>query len=147
MTEQQAVPPLKHAALLEPTTAPKAAEVVYAAVPQGESPSGAVASFAAVEPTQVRRPWRATARTAFQTALVVIPLLALIVPQAIQVILDESGDALPEHFRTFLLGVSAVVVALAAIVARIMAIPAVEVLLRKYLPGLAAAPRSESLEG
>lgn len=94
-------------------------------------------------PTQVKRPWRATLRTAVATAVVVVPLLALIVPQAVQVILDESGDALPDHFRTFLLGVSAVVVTGAAIVTRIMALPAVEVLLRRYLPKLAAEPTAK----
>lgn len=82
-------------------------------------------------PTQVRRPWRATARTAFQ-ALIGLAVLAPLIAAAIEEATGYDLDGVPAV---------AVVLAGAAAVARVMALPAVEAFLQKFLPFLAAAPR------
>lgn len=92
-------------------------------------------SFVAdVTPTQVRRPWRSTARTVFQ-ALVGFAALAPLIAAAIE---EATGYDLQ--------GVPFVVVSLAvcAAVTRVMAIPAVEAFLRRFVPFLSAAPRSDA---
>lgn len=81
----------------------------------------------AVQPTQVRRPWRSTARTTFQ-ALVA---LAVLFP-----ILVETAGLDPESFPWL-----AVPLAVAAGFARVMALPQVEVFLRRFIPFLAATPK------
>lgn len=86
--------------------------------------------MSSTQPTQSRHPWRATART------VVAALVGL------AVILPTVADVL---------GVSAVpwvasVVAVAAGVTRVLAIPAVDGWLRTWLPWLAAEPRSRALD-
>ncbi|GAA5143370.1 hypothetical protein GCM10023340_08660 [Nocardioides marinquilinus] len=81
----------------------------------------------AVTPTQVRRPWRSTARSAFQALVGLCVLMPLLI-----------GAAGLDPAKVPLL---AGVVGVAAAVTRIMAIPAVEEWLRRFLPFLAAAPR------
>lgn len=77
-------------------------------------------------PTQVEHPWRASLRTAL---FVVVPLLVLvvgIVPEVIQIILEETvraGVVLPEWVRPALLGLSAATTAIAAILNRIALLP------------------------
>ncbi len=78
------------------------------------------------DPTQVRRPWRATARTVFQ-ALVA---LAVIFP-----ILVSTAGLDPESLPWL-----AIPLAVAAAIARVMALPQVETFLRQFVPFLAAAP-------
>ncbi|MEP7739774.1 hypothetical protein ABKW28_19200 [Nocardioides sp. 31GB23] len=94
-------------------------------------------------PTQVTRPWRATARTVLQVGIPMIIGLGLVVPEIVQIILEESGGAMPASVRAVLLGAAAVVTALAAIITRIMAIPTIEGLLRRHLSGLAADPDAD----
>lgn len=97
-------------------------------VPVSVHPDGTTSSAVLVTPTQVRRPWRSTVRTVFQ-ALVGLCVIA-------PVVVAETGlkaDQLP-----WLAGVLAV----AAAVTRIMALPGVEAWLRRFLPFLAAAPKS-----
>lgn len=83
-------------------------------------------------PTQVEHPWRASLRTAL---FVVVPLLVLvvgIVPEVIQIILEETvraGVVLPEWVRPALLGLSAATTAIAAITNRIALLPRVNELL------------------
>lgn len=77
-------------------------------------------------PTQVRRPWRATLRTVLQALVSVCAMLPLLVGASG---LDEQVPAV------------AGVLAVAAAVTRIMALPAVEAFLQQFLPWLAAAPR------
>lgn len=122
--------PLPHAALGEPAVVPPAAEGVWVAVPEGTSETGAVASLGAVEPTQVRRPWRSTVRTVFQ-ALVA---LAVLFP-----VLVETTGLKPEDAPWL-----AIPLAVAAAIARVMALPQVETFLRRFLPFLAAAPADRS---
>lgn len=78
-----------------------------------------------VVPTQLRRPWRSTVRTAFQAALALAAMWALVV-QAL---------GLPDWTW-----VSASV-AVAAGICRVMALPQVEVFLRTFAPFLSATPK------
>lgn len=78
-------------------------------------------------PTQVRRPWRTTVRSVFQ-ALVALAVMAPVLVQAAG--LDPAG--IP-----WLAGVLAV----AAAVTRVMALPQVEVFLRRFIPFLSATPK------
>lgn len=91
--------------------------------------------------TQTEHPTRAMVRTFFQTLIPALPLLVLAVPPVIDVILDETtrhGVTLPGWAYTALAGTAVACALIAAIVARVMAIPTVEAALRKL--GLGAAP-------
>lgn len=81
-----------------------------------------------VQPTQVRRPWRSTLRTVFQ-ALVALAVMAPILVEATGL----EAESIP-----WLAGVLAV----AAGLTRVMALPQVEDFLQRFIPFLAAAPRS-----
>lgn len=85
------------------------------------------AAVDAAPATQVRRPWRTTLRTAFQFIVALAALLPVLV--------ETMGldAALP---------VVGAVLAVAAGVTRIMALPQVEDLLQRFLPWLAASPRA-----
>jgi hypothetical protein len=85
-------------------------------------------STAVVVPTQMRRPWRATARTLFAAALALATLLPVIASG-----IYEDADAYP--------AVVAQVLAVAGIITRVMAMPGVETFLQSYLPFLSAAGR------
>jgi hypothetical protein len=76
------------------------------------------------KPTQVKRPWRATARTAFQALCALCVLFPVLV---------QTAGLDPEAFPWL-----AVPIAVAAAVARIMALPEVETFLRRFAPFLAA---------
>ena len=78
-------------------------------------------------PTQVRRPWRSTARTIFQATIALAAMWALIVQTL----------GLPDWAWV---GTS---VAVAGGITRLMALPQVEVFLRHFLPWLAAAPKPQ----
>jgi len=75
-------------------------------------------------PTQVRHPWRATARTIFAALVAFASMWGLIV-EALH--LDPSWQWV------------AIATAIAGGITRLMAIPAVEVFLRRFLPWLAAS--------
>lgn len=75
-------------------------------------------------PTQVRKPWRTTARTAFQALVALCVLFPILVEQTGLTTEDFPWLAIP-------LGV-------AAAVARIMALPQVEDFLGRFIPFLAA---------
>lgn len=87
------------------------------------------------EPTQVRYPWKATIRTAIQTFLSAAAILALVAPE-LQAFVDQFWPGSPV---VAWIGAGAVfVAALAALITRIMAIPAVDAALTKV--GLGAKP-------
>lgn len=96
--------------------------VIDASVARGDTLP--LAAHAAVTPTQLRRPRRAVARTVFQATVSLAAMWGLIVAT-----LD-----LPDWAWV---GTS---VAVAGGITRVMAIPAVETWLRRFLPFLAAAP-------
>lgn len=83
-----------------------------------------------VQPTQMRRPWRSTARTLFQSVVALAVLFPVLVEQTGLDRQDLPWLAIP-------LGV-------AAALTRIMALPQVELFLRRFLPFLAAAPTPAS---
>lgn len=83
------------------------------------------------EPTQVRRPWRATARTVF-AALVAIASMAPLV--------YESAT---HHDAAAAGGWAATGLAICGAVTRVLAVPAVNDFLGKFLPFLAAEPPSD----
>jgi hypothetical protein len=76
-------------------------------------------------PTQVRRPWRATVRTGFAVVVALAAMMPLLVEASG---LDETA------------GPVGGVLAIAGAVTRILALPAVEVFLGRFLPWLAADP-------
>lgn len=129
MTNPNPAAPLAQASLGQAAIVPKAAEQVWAAVPEGTSDTGAVASLAVVEPTQVRRPWRSTARSVFQFAVALATLLPFI---ATGVYGDDLAQA-PVIVGQVLL--------VAGAITRVMALPQVETFLRTFLPFLSAAPK------
>lgn len=99
-----------------------------------------------LEPTQTRRPWRATLRTALQVGIPTIILL----PTIIQMVIEELGPNLPPSLTAWLVAAGVFMTALASLFARLMAIPQVELLLRR-LPGAAFAaqplPKPEDNRG
>lgn len=78
-------------------------------------------------PTQVKRPWRATVRTVFQFVVALASLLPFVVAGVY-----TDADAAP--------AVIGQVLAVAAAVTRVMAVPQVEDFLRRFAPFLAAEP-------
>lgn len=83
---------------------------------------------AAVTPTQIRRPWRSTARTIFQ-ALIGLAAMAPLIYQAAT-----------EHNPEAATGWVALALAISGGVTRVMALPGIESFLQQYLSFLAAAP-------
>ncbi|GAB3889253.1 hypothetical protein [Terrabacter terrigena] len=94
-------------------------------------------------PTQVRFSARAVVRTILQVGIPTLLALGLVVPQIVDAILEQLGEAAPDWLRAALLGAAAVVTAVAAVITRIMAIPQVEAFLRsnRFLKWLAAEPQ------
>lgn len=92
-------------------------------------------------PTQVAHPWRAS----FRTAVAVLLGLALVLPIVWAIIgeeLEKVGWAIPEPVGTVVGVIIAAITAAAAIVTRVMAIPAVSDWLTKL--NLGPAPASQS---
>lgn len=78
-------------------------------------------------PTQVRRPWRATVRSIFQFAIALATLLPFIAADVYDN-LDQAPYSVVQ------------VLAVAATVTRVMALPQVEDFLQRHFPWLAAQP-------
>ncbi|SCG15534.1 hypothetical protein GA0070610_1768 [Micromonospora echinofusca] len=76
------------------------------------------------EPTQTRHPWRATARTIFAATVAALTLLPTVA-------VAGGIDTFPAVAQ---------VVAVAAAITRVLALPGVEDFLERFLPFLAAAP-------
>lgn len=93
-------------------------------------------------PSQVRHAGRSATRTFVQTIIPAIITLGVVVPLIVDAVVDQTGEILSPKVRGILLAVSAGVAGAAALVARIMAIPAVEAFLRKHSTSqwLAAEP-------
>lgn len=88
--------------------------------------------------TQQAYPARASWRTAVQNALSVILVLGIIAPIVAAILRDELGEYLPDAWLAWVVAAGAVLAAVAAALARIMAIPAVDAWLRHL--GLSSAP-------
>lgn len=78
-------------------------------------------------PTQIRHPWKTTLRTMAQTVIALVPVLIVAVP----ILVEELGPWLPEAWAAWLAGLVAFLVALTGAASRIMAVPAVNDLLRR----------------
>jgi hypothetical protein len=103
----------------------KAPEVFQAVSAETQSPEPGITVLA--DPTQVRRPWRTVARSAFQFIVALAVLFPIVVDRTGLQVEDWPWLAVP-------LGV-------AAFITRVMAVPQVETFLRRFLPFLAAAPK------
>jgi len=91
------------------------------------------ATTAAVAPTQLRRPWRSTLRSAFQFAVALATLAPFLVAGV------YAGDDYPVIVLQ--------VLSVASAITRVMALPQVEEFLRRFAPFLAAAPAPSSSSG
>lgn len=106
----------------------------------------AVESAAALS-TQETSPASATGRTALQVGLASLVILGLVTPEILEILAEDLKAYLPDNIRVWLLGAAGFVTALAAAVARIMAIPGVNDFFREYLPWLAPQDRRRPLPG
>lgn len=109
----------------------KAKETVRASLVADNGFTSATAVQVAIQPTQVRRPWRATARTVFQGAVALATLLPFVASGVY-----GDGDNVPAAVVQ--------VLAVSAAITRVMALPQVEVFLRRFLPFLAATPKEKT---
>lgn len=87
--------------------------------------------------TQAAYPWRAVIRTVVEVGIPAFLALALLVPEIIQIILDQFGEQLPAGARLWLLGVAALITGVAAVLTRILALPRAIEFARRFLPWLA----------
>jgi len=87
--------------------------------------------------TQQAAPARATWRTIVQGFVSTILILGVVLPIVAQILDEELGDFIPGSWVAWLVGAAAFVAALAGALARIMAIPAVDVWLEKLRLGSA----------
>jgi len=101
--------------------------------PKPEIPTAIVSSQSAF-------PARATWRTVVSYALSTIMTLGVIVPVALAIIQEELGELIGDQGMAVLFAISGVVVAIAAALTRIMAIPAVDAALRRF--GLSSTPKA-----
>ena len=85
--------------------------------------------------TQQEHPLRAALRTFVQVWLAAL----VVIPEVVQIIVEETGEALPDNLRLILAGIVTACAVVSAILARIMAIPAVDGLLERVL-SLGSAP-------
>ncbi len=89
--------------------------------------------------TQQAHPVRASWRTAAQTVISVVLVLGVVAPLVAAILHDELGEYLPDAWLAWVVAAGAVLAAVAAALARIMAIPAVDAWLRHL--GLSSTPR------
>jgi len=89
--------------------------------------------------TQVEHPWRTALRTAVQVGIPALLGLGVVVPEVISIVLEEFGESMPAAVRIWLLGAGALITSAAAVLTRIMAIPAVDAFLTRW--GVGANPR------
>lgn len=67
--------------------------------------------------------------------------LLLILPQILQTVTDQFGQQLPPEVYAALLAITATVTLVAAIAAKVMSIPAVQVWIARYAPFFAATKK------
>lgn len=87
--------------------------------------------------TQTQHPWRAVLRTFVAVGIPAFLSFAWLVPDVVQVVLDQFGAVLPESVRVVLLGIAAAITGVALVITRIMALPRAVEFARKYLRWLA----------
>jgi hypothetical protein len=89
--------------------------------------------------TQQEHPVRAALRTFVQVWIPSLAVALVVIPEVVRIIVEETGDALPENLRLILAGIVTAAAVVSAILARIMAIPAVDRVLERVL-SLGSAP-------
>ncbi|WNO28738.1 membrane protein [Microbacterium phage FlameThrower] len=93
-----------------------------------------------LQATQVQHPVKAVLRTIVQVGIPTFIALGIVVPQIVDIILEQFGQSLPEQVTVVLLTTAGVVTGIAAVITRIMAIPLVNEFLTKM--GLGATPKA-----
>lgn len=93
--------------------------------------------------TQSEHPWRAAVRTFVQTVIPALIGLALIVPLVVQTALDGVGHLIPPEWAAAATGLAVSIAAVAAMVARVMALPAVVDWTKRWVPWLAPTARDD----
>lgn len=91
--------------------------------------------------TQEQYPWKAFWRTALQVGPAAAVGLLLILPSILQSIVDGFGRELPPDIYSALVGVTATLTLVSAILAKVMARPDVIAWTKKYLPFFAPEGR------
>lgn len=86
----------------------------------------------------------APARTFWQALIPGLILLGVVIPQVVDAVIGEAGNLLPEHWKAWLLSASVAAAAVSAALARIMAIPGVNSILRHL--GLSNATTEPAVE-
>jgi len=94
---------------------------------------------AEVKATQVVYPWKAALRTALQVGIPTLVTLGVVIPEVIRIVLEEFGEQMPDSLRLWLIGAAGIVTGAATVLARIMAIPAVNAFLTRF--GIGATPK------
>jgi len=89
--------------------------------------------------TQVVYPWKAALRTAVQVGIPTVLTLAVVLPEIVQIVLDEFGETMPEAVRLWLLAAAGAITGVAVVLTRVMAIPSVNAFLTRL--GLGATPK------
>ena len=97
----------------------------------------------ASQTTQAAYPWRAAFRTFVQVVIPAVVGLALILPAILDTALAGVGQLLPPEFSAWLTGVAVAIAAVAATVARVMALPPVIAWTKRWLPWLAPEARTD----
>lgn len=77
------------------------------------------------EPSQVAFTGRAVLRTVVQVGIPSVLLLAVVIPQIIEIILEDAGETMPPSVRAWLLAASGFIVTFAGILTKIMSLPSV----------------------
>ncbi|ASR80734.1 hypothetical protein SEA_SHADE_29 [Arthrobacter phage Shade] len=95
---------------------------------------------------QTIHPWRTTLRTFVQVGIPAFIAFAALVPEVLQLVLDQFGQALPDSVRLALLGIAGLITGVAALLARLMALPKAVEFARKYMPWLAPDSKSAEIE-
>lgn len=91
--------------------------------------------------TQEAYPWKAFWRTALQVGPAAALGLLVILPSVLQSIVDGFGRELPPDIYQALVGITATLTLISAIIAKIMAHPGVIAWTRKYAPFFAPEKR------
>ena len=75
-----------------------------------------------------------TLRTALAVVISTVLLIAMLLPEILNILLEEMGEVLPPHIRLWLVGFALATTAFATAITRIMAIPIVNSLLSRFTP-------------
>ena len=95
---------------------------------------------------QTVHPWKTALRTFVQVGIPAFIAFAALVPEVLQLVLDQFGQVLPDSVRVVLLGIAALITGTATLLARIMALPKAVAFARKYMKWLAPDDKPAEIE-